>query len=354
MTNLFDLITKEELSEMLEGGYVSSNTHPSEPLTIYNYRDSAMYERMWNDTTKLCRGLIVNSDTHEIVARSFYKFFNYGEPGAAFIDHNEAVRVTDKLDGFLGVLYPTADGYAVSSRGSFESPMAKRATQILHEKYSDYVPPVGWTPVFEIIYPNTDLILSYGDMEDLVCLALINNDTGESRHPSAEEVPFPVVDVMNYHTLAEALGAPNRENVEGLVVESLSTGNRIKLKQDSYMELVRVTTGLSYRAIWHILKDGRSTQHLYNSLPEELHPMIEKMELTFYSEAFRLMEEAYDISKSINFSGDRKTDYATVSAVAGPLTTVVMKLGYGEPYSSWLWTNLGPDALRKRGININE
>jgi hypothetical protein len=66
------------------------------------------------------------------------------------------------------------------------------------------------------------------------------------------------------------------------------------------------------------------------------------------------MEEAYDISKSINFSGDRKTDYATVSAVAGPLTTVVMKLGYGETYSSWLWTNLGPDALRKRGININE
>ena len=37
-----------------------------------------------------CRGLILDSDTADIVCYPFYKFFNYGEANHLWSDHNDA------------------------------------------------------------------------------------------------------------------------------------------------------------------------------------------------------------------------------------------------------------------------
>ena len=112
-TTLIDAICAPALlDQMITGGYVRVQRHPSQPLSIYNYTEKAQFENVWNQATLNCRGLIVDNATRSVLARPFAKFFNHGQPGAPVLDLDEPVSVTDKADGSLGVLYPTADGLA--------------------------------------------------------------------------------------------------------------------------------------------------------------------------------------------------------------------------------------------------
>jgi RNA ligase len=89
MTYLSDVLFDEDpdwllLGEMLDGGYVSRRFHPEFPeLAILNYTEKTAYEGKWNEVTLKSRGLIYNTDTFEVLARPFKKFFNYGQTGCA-------------------------------------------------------------------------------------------------------------------------------------------------------------------------------------------------------------------------------------------------------------------------------
>src|SRR5439155_17561955 len=45
----------------------------------------------------------------------------------------------------LGILYPTPEGHAIATRGSFASEQALHATEVLREKYAAFEPPAGHT-----------------------------------------------------------------------------------------------------------------------------------------------------------------------------------------------------------------
>src|SRR5690349_16609824 len=107
---LDNLLDRDLLAAMLANGYVRSQTHPALPLRIFNYSEKTQYERMWNPVTRTCRGLIINDETGEIVARPFPKFFNYGEPATEGLDTSGPACTTDKMDGSLGIMYPTGAG----------------------------------------------------------------------------------------------------------------------------------------------------------------------------------------------------------------------------------------------------
>ena len=63
-------------------------------LLKYNQRESDFTQ----DIVRECRGLILDSDTNEVICHPFEKFFNFGEPCAAEIDWSTAF-VSEKLDG---------------------------------------------------------------------------------------------------------------------------------------------------------------------------------------------------------------------------------------------------------------
>jgi RNA ligase len=86
------------------------------------------------------------------------------------------VRVFDKMDGSLGILYPTSQGMAVATRGSFTSEQALKATEILHEKYPEWAQitydwfrsnfdanwyEVNYTDLVEIVYPENRIVVDY-------------------------------------------------------------------------------------------------------------------------------------------------------------------------------------------------
>ncbi len=256
--NLIDLLDQALLVEMREGGYVRVQHNPKLPLEIYNYTEKAQYERVWNDVTRTCRGLIVDSRTGEIVARPLRKFFNAGEPAAEGLDTAGPVCVTDKMDGSLGILYPHHTSafsgvqvHAIATRGSFESDQAKHATNLFNRRYAHrFEPLTGATYLFEIVYPENRIVVDYAGMDDLVLLAVVETETGRSLPFGRHGWPGPLVEQFPHTSLTAALAADPRAGAEGLVVHFTDIDERLKIKQDDYVMLHRIVTGFTARRLW--------------------------------------------------------------------------------------------------------
>jgi RNA ligase len=241
---------------MLKAGFVRRQTHPTLPLSILNYTETAAFERVWNPVTKTCRGLIVSDRTFDVVARPWSKFMNFGEPGAPTMHLDAPVEVTDKLDGSLGILYPVGPGqFAVATRGSFDSEQAHHATAVWNSKYAGkFMPAFGVTYLFEIIYPSNRIVCDYGRCDDLFLLGAVKINTGQSFGPNESSRfgywPGPSTQTFSYATLREALQAPPRPGAEGYVVRRVGSEERIKIKQDDYVALHRIITNCTARRIW--------------------------------------------------------------------------------------------------------
>lgn len=280
--NLYDLFGYREYMQMLDEGYVRENFHPTLDLRIINYTEKAQYDNEWNTVTAQCRGLIVNSQG-EIISRPFDKFLNYGQRDTDKLLMDERVIATDKMDGSLGILWNYKGEQGIATRGSFTSEQAVFATMLWKQKYGF---PVSrdWTYMFEIIYPQNRVVLNYGDMTELVLLGvrsidegfvLLPNEVYTWRGPKAKTFP--------YKTLREALEAPQRPNAEGLVLYFPDLDYRIKLKQDDYVALHKIVTGLTKRRIWENLVEGKTLQDLCELVPDEWHEWLK----TTYKELIR-------------------------------------------------------------------
>ena len=93
----------EILEKYHKDGLLHKQIHPTYDLTIWNYSPKVQYEKLWDDITLQCRGLVTNSKG-DIVARPFKKFFNYEEYKPEEIP-NENYVVYEKMDGSLGILF---------------------------------------------------------------------------------------------------------------------------------------------------------------------------------------------------------------------------------------------------------
>ena len=105
---LQEYINIDELLDMINKGYIKVVQHHEFPLKMYSYTKDCHYEKMWNDTTCKCRGIIVDENDN-IIARPFKKFFNYEEhDNTDWIDnlsYDYNPEIYEKLDGTLGILY---------------------------------------------------------------------------------------------------------------------------------------------------------------------------------------------------------------------------------------------------------
>ena len=254
-----DLLDPLALDAAVTGGLVRVQRHPALGLRIFNYTEQAVFSREWTPVTRTCRGLVV-ADDGTVVARPWPKFFNHGEASADPLDLAAPVEVTDKADGSLGILYPApgeAGGYALATRGSFSSDQALHGTEVYRERYAHaWAPEPGWTYLVEIVYPENRIVLDYGDLDDLILLGAVEIATGRCAgplEPACAGWPGPRIEVHDHATLADALAAEPRPNAEGLVVrylEGAHAGTMVKLKQDDYVALHRIVTGLTARRLW--------------------------------------------------------------------------------------------------------
>lgn len=284
-TYLDEVLDPGLLGDMIDQGYVQVRYHPDYPYAIYCYTKKAMFDHKWNHVTKICRGLIVNDNTGEVIARPFAKFFNYGEPDAPLFNPDDFVTVFDKVDGSLGIAYDTPDGPAIATKGSFTSEQALHATELLRTNYPTYQVDDYCTDLFEIIYPDNRIVLDYGDLDALWYLGSVAINDGDDYWNG---LLIGIYNIPKNHFLMQGEFKDvlenldlHRPNKEGVVIFNDYTGHRLKVKQEDYLELHRVMTGLNERQLWEWLSEGKMRSKILEDLPEELHdwakPILDKL-----------------------------------------------------------------------------
>jgi RNA ligase len=346
VVTLTDLFPAGALQAALDAGLVRAQTHPTLPLTIYNYSEKCAYEGTWSQTTLTCRGLIAHGATGEIVARPYVKFFNHGQAAAPLIPLDTPVEVTDKADGSLGIIYPTPDGYAVATRGSFSSDQAVRATAILRQRYPDWAPPADHTVLVEIVYPENRIVIDYEGMEDLILLGAVHVPSGRTLPPAQVGWPGPVVESFAYATFGAALSAPARPNREGLVVHVPATGDRVKLKYEEYLRLHKIVTGLTSRTIWEAMVAGQCIAEICEPLPDEFHGWAQAVAADLHEQVDAILlrvERAFQAI--VSGLGDRysRKDFALVAAKHELRGYLFARLD-GKDLRPAAWQQIKPDA----------
>lgn len=340
MIHYTDLFNPDQLHDAINNKHITVREHPDLPLRILNYTPKAQYERAWNDCTRACRGLILNQDG-EVVARPFAKFFNYGELDVddVHFDLDAPVSVWDKLDGSLGVVYPTPDGPAVATRGSFTSDQAVWATGWLRSRMPDYRVRYGLTDLVEIIYPGNRIVVDYGGLEALIGLATIDNQTGGVFPP---EWPGDIACQFEADTLAEALQLPPRDNAEGIVIHDHAAGRLIKVKQDDYVRLHRIVTGWNDRTVWEWLRDGNDLTQIAQQVPDEFYEWVQATGQTLAGQHQTLVNEANTAyQEAAQHSGGTRKDFA-LAIKDHPLRAALFMLADGKSIDLWAWDQIRP------------
>lgn len=198
----------KELGEI----YVKSDENG---LLLFNYNGKAHTQKIkeWKPVEIVSRGLILDGNNGDVVARPFDKFWNHSQVAEMLLDdaerdggersesgdlyrlQNKISYVTKKMDGSLGILYfhPYLKTWKMATRGSFASDQAIKGEEIFRGSKSygkmtfvstlddiEYPLSAGCdnTFLFEIIYPENRIVSDYGQDEKLVLLAVRNNKTG--------------------------------------------------------------------------------------------------------------------------------------------------------------------------------
>ncbi|RUT69285.1 2'-5' RNA ligase [Flavobacterium cupreum] len=261
------------LKEMISKNYVRVNKHPEHDLYIYNYTQNAQFERVWNEVTLACRGLILDqNDT--MIARPFPKFFNLGEMENQVLP-DSTFEVYDKMDGSLGILYWINDVPFMASRGSFASDQSDKANEMLHGKYRN-----SWslldktkTYLFEIIYPQNRIVLDYGAAEELVLLAIVDTTSGEEF--PLENIGFPVVEKYDGIKDIMTLKGLDVNNKEGFIIK-YANNFRVKIKFEEYLRLHRIVTQVSNVNIWEYLKTNQPMEEILERVPDEFFDWVKQ------------------------------------------------------------------------------
>lgn len=341
---LEDLVDISVLRQEVEAGYVTAREHNG--LVVYNYSKSAQYERRWNPVTRLCRGLVTDLDGC-VLARPFPKFFNVGEPDCPPLPAREPDEITVKEDGSLGILFAKPDGSAgLTTRGSLLSDQAAAGREVL-DRYG-WVPPRGVTFLTEIITPSTRVVVDYGDREELVLLAVVDNSTGLDLPVRGWGWPARFVETVHKpfgDLIAEK--SVDYRNREGFVFRWGRL--RAKLKYDRYVEAHRLVTGMNEKHVWQLLADGADTELVAAGLPEEFEVWWSATVNGFrtrFEES--LVAHRATASRLLTETGSRKEYAGRVLGLEGYDSGVLFALADGneDRVRARLWGSLKPGPER--------
>ena len=264
------------LERYYKDGWLIKQTHPTLPLTIWNYSQTTQYEGKWDAVALMCRGLVTD-DMGNIVARPFKKFFNIEEG-----KHNPTpdFDVYEKMDGSLIIIFWYDGGWVVASRGSFTSEQAVGASKIFFDEL-DHNFSIGITYLFEFTAHWNRIVVDYGEKPNLTLLGAIRTDDGDE---ASWEILKGIGDgakcdvvkkyggISDYSTLKGMIG----NNAEGFVIR-FSNGDRMKIKGEEYLRLHRIMTGVSTTSVWDMLANGGNMEEILKDVPDEFYDKIKEV-----------------------------------------------------------------------------
>lgn len=362
---LTNLVPLDQIQLAIDNSYISKRKHPQLDYWILNYTHKTQIEWYWTPITINCRGLIVDSSWN-IIARPFKKFFTLDQwstlrnhvwnlYGVKYSEmFSGPFEILEKYDGSLGILFynPQTKKHELASRGSFESDQAIRGTEILQKKYPDLMPLENTTYLFEIIYPENKIVVDYQDLEDIILLAVINNETGKEISINREVTGFsnlfnkvPIVEKYNFiNTDWRSLDKLNWKNAEGFVVRFLNNDIRVKIKFEEYKSLAKILNSLDERLVLEWTKNKINFEQVIYKLPLEQQKWVYQLYndyITKYTkietESRRIVERDKCLTRK-EFACLHKNLY---------FSSVLFAMLDGKDYQSTIWKIIEKDIIKE-------
>lgn len=307
MSTLHDIFNYDDFTTQVSEGLIRVQTHDYLPLSIANYTPMAQYSNTRTPEVESSRGLIFNHDTLEIMSRGFRRFYNWDDSNVPYPPAGPMVLST-KFDGSLGIPYIDSTNNSrflrFATRGSFNSPQALKATEMLWgddftSYFANHLADLlldGYTPLFEIIYPENRIVVDYKGESMLVLLDVIDNETGDSSLSEFDDVLWGHKAEKNLIPggFSDAITHTIPSGEEGFVLFWPGSGFRCKMKSAEYVELHRMATGLSKKAVWEWLGQGKTIEDIKDNVPDELFTWVDETVAEFNDAASRIIDKAYE------------------------------------------------------------
>jgi RNA ligase len=292
----------DEIKKRIEVRLITYRKHPFLDLFIYNYTSKTQFDGLWDQYTERCRGLIMDGNGH-VLNNPFRKFFDLGEKEYTRIENLplEVPRITEKIDGMLGILYEEVGNVAIATRGSFDSPYAEWATNWLRLKgYTCYDFNKEYTYLFDIIYPDNKIIVDYKGRSELVLLAVRSNSSDDELDHVKEAKRLGLSYAKEYFfdkidDAVKYLDGCKGNEFEGFVCK-YTNGFRVKIKSQDYKRLHKLLTGISAKDVWLSLRDTGSVDSIIENVPDKFMAWVKKVEMELKLSKSIIMNKAMTIS----------------------------------------------------------
>jgi RNA ligase len=291
---------------------INIKQHPAYP-ELYHFSYDQLESPKGHPIVRECRGLILNSaDNWSVVAYPFNRFANQGETWADPVDWTD-VRVQEKVDGSLMILWHYNDKWNISTKGSpdaggsvgdFDFTFADLFWKTL-KNYLNGESMVGWfdpkcTYMIELTSIYNRVVCAYGKDPALTLIGVRDVTTldeqpvwahhyierdGQYRFPLPLVKEYPLNSLSDIEAAAVAL---NPMQNEGFVVVD-GNFNRVKVKSPSYVMIHHMKEGFGQRRIIRLIQLGETSEVLsyfpeYQELFEEVSNRIDLMIATIEAE----------------------------------------------------------------------
>jgi len=243
---------------------VKTKQHP-EMANLYMFKYSQYESDFTNPVVRCCRGSVYDireDGTVKPLLMPFFKFANYGEPGADPIDWNNGLYVREKLDGSLIKLIKITGRDLWTTNGSFE--IGTEVPEFYPVVNDENLPPPHtfaslrdyalrgreneinrlpelWTFMFELTSPYNKIIVPY--RETKLTLLGCRDPQGMEHTPEWAVENFAltfdtpkIYQLKNIDDVLAHCRAIDSNDREGVVVQD-GNFNRVKIKSEHYRSL---------------------------------------------------------------------------------------------------------------------
>lgn len=259
--NDIDIIQQFRLSKDIKEKELGNN------ISSFNFTSRAFYNKAWNNLTCKARGLFINTETKEVVARGYEKFFNINEVRESGLEHllvkfkDKNIACYKKENGFLGILSMVNDELFFASKSTNDGDYVGYFKEIFNNSNIDvdylkkYLKENNVSLTFEVIDIKNDPHIIEYDKSKIVLLDIIENKFEFEKRPYAEVVALSkhincecktiyieFNDVRQFHKwYLENTDEDNmrHEDIEGVVVECDGYMTKLKFPYYKFWKFMR-------------------------------------------------------------------------------------------------------------------
>jgi len=277
-------------------------------ISSFNFTRKAFYNKNWNDITIKARGLFLNTETGDVVARGYEKFFNVNEVRETGLEHllskfkDKHITCYKKENGFLGILSCYNGELHFHSKSTDKGDYVELFKKIFMETIDEerlwllkqHMSINNHSFVFEVIDPVNDPHIIKYDKPKVILLDIIENTIEFNKLPyekvqlmasnlkiECKTIYKEFDDIREFHKwYLEVTDEDNmeHEDIEGVVIECDDFMTKLKFPYYNFWKFMRsVKEGYLKR---HTLKLSRlhnaEANYFYAWLKEQDNETLQK------------------------------------------------------------------------------